>query len=356
MNRLFGYFLRHLVTTMLLVLLVLLSFDVAFAFFGEVADIGRGQFTFTHLVQGIGLSLPRRLHELLPMAALIGSMLAAGNLAAQGELVAARAAGLSTSRLVAWIVVSGLLILIPATWLGEYVAPAAEQRANMIRTHALFKQVALQDDLGIWIRDGSRYVHIGSVADNGQLQDIEIYDFAENRRLIQASRIGSGEYSGNSWQLQNISQTNFKADHISVTKSASQEVSRLIDPAMVQVLAREPEFMRLGNLSRYAGYLEANGVAASRFRLDYWSRVTRPLTVIAMLLLGAGFVLTVKQRQSSGWRLFLGVLAGLTFKLMNDLFAQAGLVFGLAPVLSAIVPTLLVIGLTVWMFRRQPEF
>ena len=47
----------------------------------------------------------------------------------------------------------------------------------------------------------------------------------------------------------------------------------------------------------------------------------------------------------------MGVLTGLAFKLVNDLFAQAGLVYGLAPLLSAITPTVLVTGLVVWLVR-----
>lgn len=353
MNRLFIYFTLYLVSTILLALLALLSFDVAFAFFGEVADIGRGHNTFGHLLQRIGLSLPHRLYELLPMAALIGVMLGAGNLASQGELLAARAAGLSLSRYMSWLVVAGLLVFVPAAWLGEYVAPMAGQQANMMRTQALFSQVAVQQDQGIWIRDGSRYVHIGSVSGNGSLQDIEIYEFADNQRLRNASKIRAGKYSASGWQLEEIKRTRFNTGSIDVIELAHQQMNRLIDPDMVQVLAREPEHMQLDDLYRYINYLEANAVNATDYRQDFWSRVTRPLTLLAMLLLGAAIVITVRQRQGSGWRLFVGVLIGLAFKLFNDLFAQAGLVYGLAPLLSAIMPTLLVAGLVVWIVRGQ---
>ena len=353
MNRLFIYFIQHLVSTILLVLLVLLSFDVAFAFFGEVADIGRGHNTFGHLLQRISLSLPRRLYELLPMAALIGVMLGAGNLATQGELLAARTAGLSLSRFMSWLVVAGLLVFIPAAWLGEYIAPMAGQQANRMRTQALFSQVTVQQDQGIWIRDGSRYVHIGSVAGNGSLQDIEVYEFTDNQRLRNASKIRAGKYAASGWQLEDVKQTRFNTDSIDVIKMAHQRINRLIDPDMVQVLAREPEHMQLDDLYRYVNYLEANAVNAARYRLDFWSRVMRPLTLVAMVLLGAVIVITARQRQGSGWRLFAGVLIGLAFKLLNDLFAQAGLVYGLAPLLSAITPTLLVAGLIVWIVHRQ---
>ncbi|MEE9422323.1 MAG: LPS export ABC transporter permease LptG [Gammaproteobacteria bacterium] len=355
MNRLFNYFANHLAATILLVLLILLVFDVAFAFIGEVADIGRGQYEITHLFQVIGLTLPRRIYELFPMAALIGAMLGIGNLASQGELVAARAAGLSRSRLAGWVVVTGLMLYIPASWLGEYLAPAAERQANLIRTQALFDRVAVQNDQGVWIRDGARYLRIGAVSESALLQDIEIYEFTADHQLIHASKIASASHDNTGWQLRDLKQTNFRPDRIDVIKTSRKAVQELIDPAMVRVLAREPEHMTLKELQRYIQYLKTNQVGSSHYQLDYWARLARPLTVLAMLLLGIGFVLGTKQRQSRGWRLFMGVLAGLMFKLFNDLFAQAGLVYGVPPLLSAVVPTLVVGGLAVWMFRWQSK-
>jgi lipopolysaccharide export system permease protein len=352
-NRLFIYFARHLAATVLLVLLVLLVFDVAFAFFGEVSDVGRGQYDIPTLFQVIGLTLPRRMYELFPMAALIGTMLGIGNLASQGEIVAARAAGLSRSQLAGWVVVTGLLLYIPVSWLGEYIAPATEQQANAIRTQVLFERVAVQNDQGVWIRDGTRYLRIGSVSDGSQLQDIEIYEFAADHQLVRASKIASARHNNSGWKLRNISQTILSSDHIEVIKTASKDTQDLIDPAMIRVLTREPEHMTLREQQRYIRYLKNNKVGSSRYQLDFWSRLVRPLTVLAMLLLGIGFVLGTRQRQSNGWRLFVGVLAGLMFKLFNDLFAQAGLVYGVSPLLSAVVPTLVVGGFAVWMFRRQ---
>ena len=122
---------------------------------------------------------------------------------------------------------------------------------------------------------------------------------------------------------------------------------------MISVLAREPEYMTLPELHRYIGYLQENGVGSLRYRLDFWSRLVQPLTVLAMLLLGIGFVLGVAPRSSTGWRLFTGIFVGLLFKLFNDLFAQAGLVYGLPPVFSALLPTLFVLGAAAWLLRRE---
>lgn len=352
MSRLFVYFSRQLLSTVLLVWLVLLALDVALAFFGEVQDIGRGRYGLPEVFQVIGLTLPGRAGGLLPMAALIGGLLGVGSLATQGELVAARASGLSRVRFITWIVALGFVMSVAVTWLDESVAPAAERRAGVLRTQAIFDRVAVQDDLGIWLRDGARYLHIGSVAGSTSLQNIEVFEFDDEQGLQRASRIKTAHYDGENWQLQAIQQTRFRDARIEITNTPQQTWPQLVEPALVKVLTREPEYMTLTELRRYIQYLDNNRVGSRRYQLDFWSRLVRPVTVIVMFVLGAAFVLGIRQRQSAGRRLFLGMLAGLGFKLVNDLLAQAGLVYGLAPLASALTPTLLVMLASFWMLRR----
>jgi len=46
----------------------------------------------------------------------------------------------------------------------------------------------------------------------------------------------------------------------------------------------------------------------------------------------------------AGQRIFLGVLIGLAFVLLNRLLTRAGIVYGLPPPLSALLPTMLIMA------------
>ena len=80
---------------------VLLGFLALFAFFdliNELEDVGRGGYRLQHAVAFVLLGLPSHVYELMPIAALIGSIYALSQLASHSEYTAMRAAGLGRRR------------------------------------------------------------------------------------------------------------------------------------------------------------------------------------------------------------------------------------------------------------------
>ena len=78
---------------------VLLAFNTILNFAAELDSLGKGDYKLTQVVLYIACTIPRRCYDLFPTAALIGSLLGLGGLAATSELTALRAAGISRSRI-----------------------------------------------------------------------------------------------------------------------------------------------------------------------------------------------------------------------------------------------------------------
>ena len=94
-----SYIARTVVLTVLATWGVLLGLDVVMAFAGEFGEIGKGSYTINHAIAATALTIPWRGYNLFPTAAVIGSLLGLGQLAATSELTALRALGLSRRRL-----------------------------------------------------------------------------------------------------------------------------------------------------------------------------------------------------------------------------------------------------------------
>jgi len=71
------------------------------------------------------------------------------------------------------------------------------------------------------------------------------------------------------------------------------------------------------------------------------------------LVLVLGLVLGPLARQGIGQRILVGVVAGLVFKLVNETSLHAGLVYGIAPWVSALLPSLLVSLGGLWLLRDR---
>jgi Predicted permease YjgP/YjgQ family. len=53
-----------------------------------------------------------------------------------------------------------------------------------------------------------------------------------------------------------------------------------------------------------------------------------------------------------GQQIFIGVMIGLAFFLLNRFLGNVGLVYGLPPALSALAPTVLFLLIGLWGLRR----
>src|SRR3546814_12699129 len=69
------------------------------AMIGEFGDVGKGNYGLLDAVTYIVYTIPRRAYTMFPTVAVIGALMALGQLAASSELTALRALGLSRRRL-----------------------------------------------------------------------------------------------------------------------------------------------------------------------------------------------------------------------------------------------------------------
>ncbi len=73
---------------------------------------------------------------------------------------------------------------------------------------------------------------------------------------------------------------------------------------------------------------------------------------MSMLLLSLGFVLGPFGHHGAGQRVLAGIFIGLAFKLLNDISAHAGLVYGIPSFVGVFVPSLLVFLVALFLLRR----
>ena len=99
-------------------------------------------------------------------------------------------------------------------------------------------------------------------------------------------------------------------------------------------------------------YLRDNRQDSAPYELALWGKLMAPLATGVMIFLAIPFVFGPLRSVGMGQRVLVGALVGIGFHIMNQTFQQLGLVYGLSPVLSAVLPTGLFLALGIWMMRR----
>lgn len=332
-------------------LLLLFGF---FDFIQELGDLGRGDYQLYMAALYVALSLPGRAYEILPVAALIGTLFALAQMVAHSEYTVMRVSGLSVRTMAITLVQIGALLSLLTFLVGEFVAPASEQAAQKLRLKAITSNVIAQAfRSGLWVKDDTSFVNVSRVMPETVIHDVKIYEFDADYRLRAISLAKSGEYQReNLWRLKDVVQTRFEDNRTNVSRIPEAFWRSVLNPSILNVLMVVPEQMSLLELYSYIQHLTENRQETARYEIVLWSKIIYPFAVLVMMVLALPFAYFQVREGGVGAKIFTGIMLGLGFHLSNRLFGHLGLLNAWPPLFSAIVPTLLFLSAAVWMMWK----
>jgi lipopolysaccharide export system permease protein len=335
----------------LAVLGIILGLATLFAFIDEMGEV-TDTYTLVDALSYVLLTAPRRMYEMLPMAALIGCLIGLGSLASNSELTIMRAAGVSIGRIV-WAVMKPMLVLmLVGLLIGEYVAPPAETAAQANRSLAQGSGDAQSAKHGLWHRQGDEFIHVNSVQPNGILYGVTRYRFDNERHMLSASFAKRAEFDTDHWQLTDVTTTLFHERNTEVVSTPNERWEITLSPQLLNTVVMVPESLSISGLWSYIHYLADQGLSNSRYWLAFWVKVLQPLVTAALVLMAISFIFGPLRSVTLGQRVFTGVLVGFTFRIVQDLLGPSSQVFGFPPLLSVLVPAGICAVAGLWLLRR----
>ena len=96
----------------LLIFAILVTLFSLLELMSQLDDVGKGNYQVKDVLIFIGLTLPRRMLELMPISTLLGSVIALGILADHGELLAMQAGGVSVRRICSSVFATGTILIL----------------------------------------------------------------------------------------------------------------------------------------------------------------------------------------------------------------------------------------------------
>jgi len=353
MNMLSRYLLKEQLRSVLLVLFILLMVYLLLALIGELDDLGNGRYGLTQIAQYLLLVMPRWIFDLLPGAALLGGLLALGNLAANSELIAMRAAGFSIWKIARSVLAGGAVLVLFGVLIGELLAPPLEQMGRDLRSSARAGSVGAAVKSGVWLRDGNSFIRIGQMESPTLLNVVDIFVVNEKRELQSSSRAEWARFDGENWTLENVQRSVFEGDSVRTETVEREAWENQFSPSLLDLFVVRPDSFSSLELIRYVRFLESNGLDSRRYRAALWHRLGSPLAILAMSLLAVPFVLGSLRGAGVGQRMVIGLLIGFSFFGLRQVLERTGLVYGLDPIVTGFAPSIILIAITVVMLRRQ---
>lgn len=349
------YLSSHIHRSTLMVLLTLVSLSLFFTLVQQIDNLGKGDFSGWRFIEYLLLRIPGLAVQFMPLAVLIGSMLSLGALAANSELIAFQAAGVSQRRLARSISLAALVMAV-LTWLvADFVTPLSETRAREIKTASIGKGGSLLSRSGLWVKEGQHVIFVGRLFPDGSAKQVEIHEFDEQDRLRMALKARSALPRNGGWLLQSVQQTLFEENRVSSRFHEQWLYRGGLSEELLSSLVIDPGRMSLLDLWGYMRFLRSNGIDTAVESLAFWRKFYAPLTLVVMALLALPFVSGSQRQGNAGQRLVIGILLGLVFVMLDKLLIQFGLQWHVPAVINALLPTALFAVLMAVLMRRSEQ-
>lgn len=375
------------------VLFVLIALLALFAFIdltGEVQQVGKGSYQIQHALLYVALGLPGYIYDILPIAALIGSIYALAQFAARSEFTIMRVSGLSTRGAVGMLIKIGVLLVFATFLFGEVLAPVTTRAAEKLKLQTRGSAISNQFRSGLWTKDviradgmsgevvGSRFLNVQENRPDGQLVGVKLYEFDRQFRLQSLVLAERGWYRGNNtWLLLDVTETRFlngqpghgltleqsfeqamaqQGTLVSTFHIAKKQLVSEITPKVISVLFADPERMSAYDLLLYQRHLSENRQDTQRYEIAFWKKIIYPFAVLVMMALALPFGYLHVRAGGVSLKIFIGIMIGVSFQLLNSLASTLGILHTWPPLATILAPSLLflLIAMTaLWWMERH---
>jgi len=362
------------------VTLAFLSLFFFIDFVDELEDVGKGGFTVVHAVLAALLEAPGHFYELFPITVLIGSIFALARMAQTSEFTILRTGGLGPGRALGLLSLLAFVFAALNFVVGDYVAPWSEREGVALKSGLQGGRTLGRT--GAWLKDrrkladGSEVsvsVNVRRTTPEGVLEGVRMFEVDADSRLVtrvwaRTARVGDGF-----WLLDGAEITQWPsgapvaasgpAGAFQATTAVQQQRHEQLrwpsglDAGVVAAAVLPVSTMTTLDLWRYSRHLAAQEQAAQRHSIQFWKKALYPLACIVMVALALPFAYLQSRRGGVSFKVFGGILLGISFVLLNNVAGHLGVLREWTPWVVASAPSLVYLLLSMaafaWLVRYR---
>ncbi|OYY98524.1 MAG: LPS export ABC transporter permease LptG [Polaromonas sp. 28-63-22] len=364
---------------LLAIALVALGFLALFLFFDlvdELQHLGRRSsleataniYQIRHALLYVALLVPNHLYELLPISVLIGTIFVMARLAQSSEYTILRTSGLGPWRALRLLLGLGAFFVLLSFAVGDYLAPASDRAAQLLK--ARYQNRITVGQTGAWLKEKQTYnnyvVNVKALTPENKMRGVRIFEFNNQGQIVSTTEAPQATFGeGDAWVLSQVTREEFPrtGDAGARGKATPQDNPRItrqtlpsyqwrsgISAEMVAVALLKPERMATIDLFNYVRHLDANGQTAQRYEIEFWKKVFYPLSCLVMVMLALPFAYLHFRSGGIAGYVFAGVMIGISFFLLNNVFGYIGNLRNWQPWLAAAAPGLLYMTVSLGAF------
>ena len=231
--------------------------------------------------------IPNILVLILPVATLLATVFAVGNMARSNEILALKALGYSLYQMLRVLLPLGLVVALVSFFVAEvWVAETADQR-DAIETNYLSQSKRLKASrmVNLEIREGDRMITLGRFnATNNVATRVKV-EQVRNGRLIARMDADSMRYLGDRWIIWRGVERRFLGDDEATSMiQDTVTVALSLSPKELMRAQGNPTDMGYWDLKRYVEIMRRSGGDVYAFLTQLHLRISFPLSNVIIIV------------------------------------------------------------------------
>jgi lipopolysaccharide export system permease protein len=328
MNLINRYIILEIIKYFFIALVAVLCIFVAIDYLGTMDEFIDAHISLLRALQYVLLKIPFISTQAMPVVFLLAILIVFGLLSKHNELIILNASGISIYALMRPVLILSAAAALLLFYLTEQVVPLTMQQSNTIMSREINKtaDIAVKEQ-NIWIKGHHQITHIKYFDPASQaIFGFTRYFFDSRFRLVRRLDAQKGEFHEGRWLLFDcMNQELNPADNTYKTSLAtSLEEDLQMLPTDFRRIVRKSDEMNFQQLRAYIRKVEAEGYAATAYRVDLYGKSAYPFVCIIMALVGMGLAARKRLNKGLAVSITFGIIIGFLYWVFQSLCLSLG--------------------------------
>ncbi len=294
----------------------------------------------------VALRAPQYVTQIFPLVLMLASLSTFVGLSRSSELVVVRASGRSALRLLlvpvgATLIIGGLMTVV----FNPIVAATIRRTGALLAAYNISgPSLVSLGDKGIWLRQGSDTSQFVIQADrtsfNGSiLFNLNLFEFTLDGTLTRRIAAKNARLANGEWLIRNGTEWRFDYTQgdTPITATAFETLTLATTLTSQEILEKfaSPEAVPIWDLPALIARLDASGFSSQRQRLFLQSELARPVLLVAMVLIGAGFSMRHARFGQTGLMVLIAVFSAFLLYALKSIAESLGAAYAIPIELAA---------------------
>lgn len=317
-----SYFRRRVGTQILVLLLVIVALMQLLELLDVTTDVlKRDQGLFGVFYYGM-LRIPADVVTALPVAVLLGTLLALGAMARNLEIATMRAAGISMMRMLGYLLPIAVLLAVLQFALSERVLPPAE---NQLKEWWSASAPADDTPKRLWAHTAGGTVAIESISPDGRtLSGVRLYVRDPVGLIANRTTATEARWDGKAWLLKDVTDIRIGEERIDRTHVAERAWNTNLRPEDVLRLDVDRPQLSTGMLAEVIAGTRAGTLPHRYYQTVFYRSFTAPLGIFVMLMLALPTAAALPRSEGGARAMGIALVLGLGFLLSDGIVAALG--------------------------------